>query len=198
MKWWYWLILELLIIFGVTAWVYFFPGEIEDDFAKGMIGFVLIYAITECKDINRRKTMSENYTVGQNAGENRIEGGVVNNSGSIDIPDDIKRECKTCKNPYCSRTLEERQKMEVQVHIQYGWECCDKEKYLQNDGGLVLVKKEEFEKAVKSFTPKNKLVDAIAYAIYYTANPDSKMCVPNCAYIQAEKMFKKWKEEISK
>lgn len=108
---------------------------------------------------------------------------------------DIKRECKTCKNPYCSRTFEERQKVEVQVHTQYGWECCDKEKYLQNDGGYVLVKKEEFEKAVKSFTPKYELVDAIAYAIYYTANPDTKMCVPNCAYIQAEKMFEKWKEE---
>lgn len=198
MKWWYWLILELLIIFGVIAWIYFFPNEIEDDFAKGMIGFVLIYAIENCKDVNRRSRMSENHTVEQNAGENQIEGGVVGISGSVDIPDDIKRECKTCKNPYCSRTFEERQKMEVQVHIQYGWECEDKEKYLQNDGGLVLVKKEEFEKAVKSFTPKNELVDAIAYAIYYTANPDSKMCVPNCAYIQAEKMFEKWKEEISK
>ena len=108
---------------------------------------------------------------------------------------DIKRECKTCNNPYCSRTLEERHRIEVQVHTQYGWECEDKEKYLQNDGGYVLVKKEEFEKAVKSFTPKHELVDAIAYAIYYTANPDSKMCVPNCAYIQAEKMFEKLKEE---
>ena len=193
MKWWHWLILELLIIFGVITWIYFFPSEIEGDFAKGMIGFALIYAIEECKDINRGNRMSEYYTVEQNAGENRIEGGVVGISGSIDIPDDTKRECKTCKNPYCSRTLEERQKVEVQVHTQYGWECCDKEKYLQDDGGLVLVKKEEFEKAVKSFTPKHELVDAIAYAIYYTANPDSEMCVPNCAYIQAEKMFEKWK-----
>ena len=195
MKWWYWLILELLIIFGVTAWIYFFPSEIEGDLAKGMIGFVLFYAIEECKGTNRRNRMSENYTVEQNAGENQIEGGVVSIGGSIDIPDDIKRECKTCKNPYCSRTLEERQSKEVQVHFQYGWECEDKEKYLQNDGGYVLVKKEEFEKAVKSFTPKHELVDAIAYAIYYTANPDSEMCVPNCAYIQAEKMFEKWKEE---
>ena len=136
-----------------------------------------------------------NHTIEQNAGDNQIEGGVVSIGGSVDIPDNIKRECRTCKNPYCSRTLEERQKVEVQVHTQYGWECCDKEKYLQNDGGYVLVKKEEFEKAVKSFTPKNKVVDAMAYAIYYTANPDSKMCVPNCAYIQAEKMFEKWKEE---
>ena len=191
MKWWYWLILELLIIFGVMAWIYFFP---EDAFAKGMIGFVLFYATEECKNENRRKIMSKNYTVEQNAGENRIEGGVVSISGSVNIPD-IKRECKTCKNPYCSRTIEERQNREVQVHTQYGWECEDKEKYLQNDGGYVLVKKEEFEKAVKSFTPKNEVVDVIAYAIYYTANPDSEMCVPNCAYIQAEKMFEKWKEE---
>lgn len=73
MKWWHWLILELLIIFGVMAWIYFFPSEIEDDFARGMIGFVLIYAIENCKDINRRNRMSENYTVEQNAGENQIE-----------------------------------------------------------------------------------------------------------------------------
>lgn len=63
MKWWHWLILELLIIFGVMAWIFFFPREIEVDFAKGMIGFVLIYAIEECKDINRRKTMSEKHTI---------------------------------------------------------------------------------------------------------------------------------------
>ena len=63
-----------------------------------------------------------------------------------DCEQGLKPSCKTCKNTYCSRTLEERQKVEVQVHIQYGWECCDKEKYLQNDGGYVLVKKEEFEK----------------------------------------------------
>lgn len=51
------------------------------------------------------------------------------------------------------------------------------------------------EEALKVFTPKNEMIDMIAYAIYYTANPDSKMCVPNCAYFQAEKMFKKYKEE---
>jgi len=60
MKWWYWLILELLIIFGVIAWIYFFPSELECDFAKGMIGFVLIYTIEDCKDIKRWRTM--NYT----------------------------------------------------------------------------------------------------------------------------------------
>ena len=128
MKWWHWLILELLIIFGVIAWIYFFPSESEGDFAKGMIGFVLFYAIEECKEINRRKTMDykkgmtcgkclkyefcpvanhnsnhkacmkitteENYTVEQNAGENRIEGGVVSISGSVEKPE-LKETLKT-------------------------------------------------------------------------------------------------------
>ena len=84
MKWWYWLILELLIIFGVIAWIYFFPSELEGDFAKVLIGFVLFYAIENCKDINRRNKMGENYTVEQNVGENQIEGGVVSISGSVD------------------------------------------------------------------------------------------------------------------
>ena len=55
MKWWHWLILELLIIFGVMAWIYFFPSDFKDDFAKGMIGFVLIYAIEECRDYMEKK-----------------------------------------------------------------------------------------------------------------------------------------------
>ena len=57
MKWWYWVILELLIIFGVMAWIYFFPSDFEYAFAKGMVGFVLIYTIEDCKDIKRWKTM---------------------------------------------------------------------------------------------------------------------------------------------
>ena len=84
MKWWYWLILELLIIFGVIAWIYFFPSEeFEGDLAKGMIGFSLIYAIEKYRETNRRNRMSENYTVEQNVGENQIEGGVVSISGSV-------------------------------------------------------------------------------------------------------------------
>ena len=51
--------------------------------------------------------------------------------------------CKTCRNPYCSRTLEERQEREVQVHTQYGWECVDKEKWLPHNGGLSFVEKVE-------------------------------------------------------
>ena len=48
----------------------------------------------------------------------------------------------------------------------------------------------EYEKPMYLYRPHD-IVDAIAYAIYYIANPDSEMCVPNCAYIQAEKMFEK-------
>ena len=36
--------------------------------------------------------------------------------------------------------------------------------------------------------------DAIAYALYYGVNPDSKMCIPNCAYERAEKLFKEWRD----
>ena len=124
MKWWHWLILELLIIFGVIAWIYFFPSEIEYDFGKGLIGFALIYAIEECKDIKQKEIKMKkikgynivkektnellvsieigndevierngykvipfyeegNPTIEQNAGENRIEGGVLSVSGSV-------------------------------------------------------------------------------------------------------------------
>lgn len=38
------------------------------------------------------------------------------------------------------------------------------------------------------------VIDAIAHALYYTANPDTKMCIPNCVYEKAEKIFKEWKE----
>lgn len=55
MKWWHWLILELLIIFGVMAWIYFFPSEIEYDFAKGMVGFVLIYVIEAYRETKGSK-----------------------------------------------------------------------------------------------------------------------------------------------
>lgn len=38
--------------------------------------------------------------------------------------------------------------------------------------------------------------NAIAYALYYTANPDSEMCVPNCAYEKAEKLFDEWVNDV--
>ena len=40
------------------------------------------------------------------------------------------------------------------------------------------------------------VIDAIAHAIYYGMNPKSKMCIPNCAYEKAEKLFKEWAEEL--
>lgn len=106
--------------------------------------------------------------------------------------EEIKFECKTCKNPYCSRTLEERQNKEVEHHFQYAWECTDKEKYVQSDGGYLLIEKEAINKYL--FTV-NKMVDFAGYVLYYAINPDSKMCVPNAAYIKAKKMFEDWRKE---
>jgi hypothetical protein len=34
----------------------------------------------------------------------------------------------------------------------------------------------------------------MAYAIYYTANPDTKMCIPSFVYEKAEKMFAEWEK----
>lgn len=51
----------------------------------------------------------------------------------------------------------------------------------------------EYEQPFYLYRP-NDVVDAMAYAIYYIINPDSEMCIPNCAYEKAEKMFKKWQE----
>lgn len=52
---------------------------------------------------------------------------------------EAERSCRNCKNPYCTRTTEERQNKEVQVHFQYGWECSDKEKYLEHNSGLQII-----------------------------------------------------------
>lgn len=38
------------------------------------------------------------------------------------------------------------------------------------------------------------VIDVIAYTLYYTANPYTKMDIPNCVYEKAEKVFKEWKE----
>lgn len=49
MKWWHWLILELLIIFGVIAWIYFFPSDYEEDFCKALLVYVLIFCIEKTR-----------------------------------------------------------------------------------------------------------------------------------------------------
>ncbi len=212
MKKWSYLILKCLATVVTFVAIFIFPAkDFETDLAKATLGLGVIMILEVFENKKPKPKPKERIWYVRQDGEDFFltcdcpregkvyEGDMFRCQGFIDgykkILNIEMRVCRTCKNPYCSRTLEERQKVEVQMHTQYGWECCDKEKYLQNDGGYVLVRKRSFEKAVKSFTPKNEVVDAIAYAIYYTANPDSEMCVPNCAYIQAEKMFKKWKKE---
>lgn len=51
--------------------------------------------------------------------------------------------------------------------------------------------KRENEKPMYLFS-RFDVVSAIAHAIYHTANPQSEMCVPNCAYERAEKEFDDW------
>lgn len=41
----------------------------------------------------------------------------------------------------------------------------------------------------------NTMIEFGAYVLYYSANPESKMDIPNCVYERVEKMFEKWKEE---
>lgn len=38
----------------------------------------------------------------------------------------------------------------------------------------------------------------VAEAIYYEINPETKMCVPNSAYILTEKWYKEWSQLRSK
>ena len=50
MKWWHWLILELLIWFGVISWIYFFPSEDSlYEFSKCFLGAYLIYSIEKVR-----------------------------------------------------------------------------------------------------------------------------------------------------
>jgi hypothetical protein len=51
--------------------------------------------------------------------------------------------------------------------------------------------KRENEKPIYLFN-RFDVVSAIAHALYYTANPQSEMCIPNCAYERAEKEFDDW------
>ena len=51
--------------------------------------------------------------------------------------------------------------------------------------------KRENEKPIYLFN-RFDVVEAIAHCLYYTANPNSKMCIPNCAYEKAEKLFDEW------
>ena len=46
-RWWHFIILKLMVVFGTMSWVYFFPDEIEFDFARGLVCFGILWAITE-------------------------------------------------------------------------------------------------------------------------------------------------------
>ena len=52
----------------------------------------------------------------------------------------------------------------------------------------------EYEKPIYLYRPFD-VKGAIAYALYYSANPDSEMCIPNIAYEKAEKKFDEWVNE---
>lgn len=54
--------------------------------------------------------------------------------------------------------------------------------------------KRENEKPIYLFN-RFDVVSAIAHSLYYTANPDSEMCIPNCAFELAERMFDEWVNE---
>ena len=41
------------------------------------------------------------------------------------------------------------------------------------------------------FNP-NTMIEFGAYVLYYTANPKSKMDIPNCVYEKVEKMYADW------
>lgn len=50
MKWWFWLILELLVMFGVMAYIYLVPSELwEEDFCKVFLAYVLIFCIEKTR-----------------------------------------------------------------------------------------------------------------------------------------------------
>lgn len=162
MKCWIWICLEIMVVLGTGLWIYLFP---ESALAKGMVGFAFLCLIDETRISLRRNKMKkqEKYTptkwyVHQDGDDLFVtrdlplagkiyEGSMDACSGFVDgfkkrLNTEIKA-CRTCQNPYCSRTLEERQQEEVQVHLQYGWECEDKEKWLSHSGGFEFIKKEK-------------------------------------------------------
>lgn len=59
MKWWYWLILELMIMFGVIAWIYFFPSELwEEDCCRALLAYVIIFCIEKIRKYFREEGMA--------------------------------------------------------------------------------------------------------------------------------------------
>ena len=54
-KWWHFIILKLIVVFVTMAWIYFFPTEIENDFARSLVGFGILWAIVEIKKKNKEE-----------------------------------------------------------------------------------------------------------------------------------------------
>ena len=165
MKKWIYLILKCLVFVITFCALYFFPSkEMVDDLAKATIGFAVIVFLewweNNMKDMVKplKKKKDVIWHVEQNGEdlflttdcprEGKIyEGDMFRCSGFIDgyqkRLNTEMRVCFTYKNPYCSRTLKERQKKNVVVHTQYGWECSDYEKWLGSSGGFEFIKKEK-------------------------------------------------------
>lgn len=116
MKTWKATILQMIITVFLIVIIYLVNDK-EDAFFVAAILFFILLAIEINKEKYKDKDVKENKMIESNF------------------------ECKTCRNPYYSRTLAERQNQEVTHHFQYGWECSDKEKYLQSDGGIIPVRK---------------------------------------------------------
>ena len=56
MKWWYWLVLELLVIFGVMTLIFFTPCELwEEDFCKALLAYVLLFCIEKIRKYFREE-----------------------------------------------------------------------------------------------------------------------------------------------
>lgn len=55
MEWWFWLVLELLVMFGVITWIYFSPCESwEEDACKALLAYTLIFCIEKIRMYFRR------------------------------------------------------------------------------------------------------------------------------------------------
>lgn len=50
MKWWHWLLIEISIMLGVMAWIYFVPDGLELNVAKSFFGFTIVYIIESLRN----------------------------------------------------------------------------------------------------------------------------------------------------
>lgn len=162
-KWIYFLVKFFVVVIMFCA-LWFFPVEdFADDLTRALMGFgvlVFLECLENNTEIKTKKITPKTWYVVQDGEdffvtcdcprEGKIyEGDMFKCQGFIDgykkILNEEMRVCRTCKNPYCSRTLEERRKKNVVVHTQYGWECEDYEKWLSGNGGFAFIKKEKIK-----------------------------------------------------